>query len=67
MSGEPNDPVGLDLLRRFVDGGARPLRWLLDRGRARRLRRARLAPVRMIDRAVLLRLSTSLQTSRGAR
>ena len=53
MSGEPNAP--LDVWR-ILDAGARPLRWLLDRGRDRRLRRARLAPVRMIDRKILLRL-----------
>jgi hypothetical protein len=58
MSGEPNAPLATAeaVVWRIVDAGARPLRWLLDRNRARRLRLARLAPVRMIDRRVLLRL-----------
>ncbi|MCW5808908.1 MAG: hypothetical protein KIT31_41535 [Deltaproteobacteria bacterium] len=50
------DDGAASLVWRLVDAGAAPVRWLLDRSRARRRRRARLAPVQMIDRSVLLRL-----------
>jgi hypothetical protein len=53
VSGEPN----ASLPRALIELGARPVRWLLDLGRARRLRRLRRAPVRMIDRKILLRLA----------
>ena len=54
MSGEPNPPLQL---AGIFEIGALPVRWLLRLGRERRLRRLRRAPVQMIDRKILLRLS----------
>jgi hypothetical protein len=55
VSGEQNLPLRMTGWA-LVDMSTRPLRWLLDLGRTRRLQRLRRAPVRMIDRSVLLRL-----------